>query len=218
MAHPYWPLFDLEIRTPRITVRYLDDATAVDLAALAAEGIHEPDTMPFAYPWTDAPSPELERNALRFYWRTRADTSPESWNIQLAVFDGDALVGTTNPLAHGFPATRTFETGSWLGRRYQGLGLGTELRIATLHLGFLALDAEYATTRAFADNLASLGVTSKLGYEPNGTQLEERRGSASETRSFRMSRRHFLDTVARTDIEIAGGEGVRELLGIRRAG
>ena len=42
------------------------------------------------------------------------------------------------------------------------------MRIATLHLGFLGLDALEASTGAFEDNLASLGVTRKLGYEPNG--------------------------------------------------
>ena len=40
MAHPYWPLFDLVVRTPRLVLRYVDDALAVDLATLAASGIH----------------------------------------------------------------------------------------------------------------------------------------------------------------------------------
>ena len=42
MGHPYWPLFDLEVRTPRITMRYVDDDLAVEMATLAAKGIHDP--------------------------------------------------------------------------------------------------------------------------------------------------------------------------------
>jgi RimJ/RimL family protein N-acetyltransferase len=214
MPHPYWPLFDLVVRTPRLTLRYLDDELAVALATLAAAGIHDPDTMPFADPWTDVPPPALERNALRFYWQTRAETSPNSWDLLFGVFAGDDVVGSTSIGAKGFQVTRTFETGSWLGRRFQGRGLGTEMRIATLHLGFLGLDALEARTGAFEDNLASLGVTRKLGYEQNGVAVHDRRGARARSHRFLMTRQHFLDHVRRDDIQIEGDVGARELLGI----
>ncbi len=218
MPHPHWPLFDLVVRTPRITVRYLDDELGSRLAALAARGVHDPEFMPFVLPWTDVPSPDLERNALRWYWRSRAETRPESWNIQFAVFENDQLVGSTVALADNFPTVRTFETGSWLGRRFQGGGIGTEMRIATLHLGFLGFDALTATTAAFADNGPSGGVTRKLGYEPNGIGWLERRGDRAQINRFVMTRRHFLDNVHRDDIEIEGDAAVRDFLGIARAG
>jgi RimJ/RimL family protein N-acetyltransferase len=206
MQHPYWPLFDVEVRTPRITMRYLDDQLAVELAGLAAKGIHEPDQMPFEYPWTDAASPDLERNALRFYWRSRAETTPAAWHLIFAVLAGDAVVGTSSLIATDYPAARSFESGSWVGRHFQGRGFGTELRIATLHLGFLGLHAEQATTRAYTDNAASLAVTRKLGYEPNGTQ-----------RGFRMDRSWFLDHVRSPDVEVVGTDGACELLAITPA-
>jgi len=218
MAHPHWPLFDLVIRTPRVTLRYLDDALGDALAALAAGGVHDPAFMPFTMPWTDVPSPELERNALRFYWRSRADTSPDSWNLMFAVFEGDELVGTTSALADRFPIVRAFETGSWLGRRFQGRGIGTEMRIATLHLGFLGLDASTATTGAFEDNGPSLGVTRKLGYEPNGIGLHDRRGERAQSNRFLMTREHFLEHIRRDDVEIEGDAPVREFLGISATG
>ena len=65
--------------------------------------------MPFADPWTDAPSSQLERNALRFYWQSRAATSPESWSLLFAVLLGDEVVGSTSIGADGFPVVRTFE-------------------------------------------------------------------------------------------------------------
>ena len=214
MPHPYWPLFDLVVRTPRLTVRYLDDPLGDALAALAAQGVHDPEYMPFTLPWTDAASPELERNALRWYWRSRADTSPDSWNLQFAVFEGDELVGTTAAIADKFPTVRTFETGSWLGQRFQGRGIGTEMRIATLHLGFLGLDASNATTAAFEDNAPSMGVTRKLGYEPNGVAWLERRGASAQIKRYLMTRDHFREHLQRDDIEIEGDEAVREFLGI----
>jgi RimJ/RimL family protein N-acetyltransferase len=47
--------------------------------------------MPFTIPWTDLPSPRLEQEAMRFYWRTRSSVTPESWNRSAALtlgFDG----------------------------------------------------------------------------------------------------------------------------------
>ena len=73
-----------------------------------------------------------------------------------------------------------------------------------------------AGTGAFSDNGPSLGVTRKLGYEPNGISRHARRGEMGVTEKFRMSRRHFLGHLARDDVEIVGDEPVRELLGISR--
>jgi RimJ/RimL family protein N-acetyltransferase len=216
MPHVHWPLFDLEVATPRITLRYIDDQLAVELAELAAAGVHDPATMPFGVPWTDAQPPALQRNMLQYYWRTRADLSPSDWSIQLAVIEAGAVVGSTGLITSGFPVTRTFETGSWLGRRHQRRGLGTELRVATLHLGFVALDALIATTGAFTDNAASLAVTRKLGYAPNGVESQVRRGTAAEILRFRMSRAHFDAHVRDDAVAITGDAGVRELLGLTR--
>jgi RimJ/RimL family protein N-acetyltransferase len=216
MAHPHWPLFDLEVHTPRLSMRYLDDDLGTELATLATRGIHDPGFMPFSMPWSDAASPDLERDALRFYWRSRAETRPTNWNLHFAVIEAGQVVGTTSVFATDFPVTRTFETGSWLGRAHQGRGLGTEMRVASLQLGFLGLDALVATTGAFRDNGPSLGVTHKLGYEPNGILTHNRRDAFAESERFRMGRDHFVATVQRDDIRIVGDEGVRELLGIRR--
>src|SRR5437588_682625 len=64
----HWPLFALRVRTPRLELRYPDDDDVVALAELGARGVHEPDFMPFTTAWTDAPSPEQERNTLQHYW------------------------------------------------------------------------------------------------------------------------------------------------------
>ena len=67
MPNHHWPLFDLEVRTPTLTLRYLDDELARELTVLAAAGIHEPGFMPFAVPWSTLESPKLEQQAMQFY-------------------------------------------------------------------------------------------------------------------------------------------------------
>lgn len=213
MVHRHWPLFDLEVRTPRIRLRYVDDELGVDLADLAARGVHDPSYMPFSIPWTDAPSPRLERDSFRFWWRTRADTSPEHWVVNLAVLVKGLVVGASGMEASDFAVTRTFGTGSWLGRAHQGQGLGKELRQATLHLGFAGFGALIATTGAWHDNDASLGVTRSLGYEPNGSTIRSRRKIATELCEFRMLRSSW-ERIRRTDITLHGVEPCLDLLGI----
>jgi RimJ/RimL family protein N-acetyltransferase len=213
MGHPHWPLFDLEVRTPRLVLRYLDDELGCELATLAAKGVHDPSWMPFAIGWTDLPSPDLERNALRYWWSCRAATAPEQWEINLAVLVGGVPAGVTSLGASDFPITRAFHTGSWLGRDFQGRGIGTEMRLATLHLGFAGFGAERATTAAFVDNAASLGVTRKLGYAPNGTTVAARRGVVGEQQHFLLARPAWHDR-RRDDIDLAGVDEVRELLEI----
>jgi RimJ/RimL family protein N-acetyltransferase len=215
MGHPYWPLFDLEVRTTRLTMRYVDDELAVELAALAAAGIHEPGWMPFGMPWSNATSPDLERNALRFYWGCRAETSPLAWNINFAVIIDDAVVGTSGLMASDFARMRQFETGSWLGRAHQGQGIGKEMRLATLTLGFSGFGAEVATTGAWHDNGPSLGVTRSLGYTESGTRRMLRNDEAPDRMiGFEMTRAHFDEHVGRADVELVGVDPVRDLLAI----
>lgn len=213
MPHPYWPLFDLEVRTPRLTLRYIDDQIAVELVTLAAQGIHDPAWTPFLHPWTDVASPELERNSFRFWWGRRAAVGVDDWSIECAVIVDDQVVGASGLGAEQYPALRSAETASWLGRAHQGKGLGREMREAALHLAFAGLDAEYATTGAFADNAPSLGVTRSLGYEPVGTRRVVRRGEPADLLGYRMPRAHW-ETIRRDDIEIIGLDGVRDLLGL----
>jgi RimJ/RimL family protein N-acetyltransferase len=152
MANEHWPLFDLEVRTPRLTLRYLDDTLARDLVTVAGRGVHDPAVMPFSIPWTDLPSPQMEQEAMRFYARTRAEVQPASWSLQFAVTVGDQVIGACDVTAAEFPALQQFTTGSWLGREFQGRGLGKEMRMAALTLGFDGLGATFARTALWHDN------------------------------------------------------------------
>jgi len=209
-----WPLFDLRVSTPRLMLRYVTDELAGELADLAAHGIHDPETMPFSEPWTDVAPPQLQRNAVQYFWRCRADTTVEGWTLNLAVQLRDGTpVGVCTLSAERFPTERTATTGSWLGRRYQGRGLGREMRQAALHVIFAGLFADSAATRAWHDNAASLRVTRSLPYTEDGATQESRRGRPDTMLAFAMSRRQW-QTIRRDDVHLGGVGPVRELLGI----
>jgi RimJ/RimL family protein N-acetyltransferase len=214
MTHPIWPFFDLRVVTPRLELVAIDDQVGTELAQLAARGIHDPDFMPFAFEWTDAQSPQLERNTLQYYWRTRAAMTPEQWSLDLAVKVDGHIAGTTGLITQRFAASRVFETGSWLGREFQGRGLGKEMRVATLQLGFEGFGGRLATTTAFADNGPSLGVTRSLGYESNGEAVKVRRGEAARSLQFTMARESFDARLRRDDIELHGVDACLPLLGL----
>jgi len=213
MPNEHWPLFDLEVHTPRLTLRYLDDTLAGELVDVARRGVHDPKVMPFTVPWTDLPSPQMEQEAMRFYAQTRADIRPDAWNLQFAVIvDGD-VIGSCGLGATHFATLRQFQTGSWLGREFQGHGLGKEMRLACLTLGFDGLDAEFAQTGSWHDNAPSLGVTRSLGYIEDGRRRELRREVPDEMVGFRMPRAHW-ETIRRDDIEIHGKPSARSFLGL----
>lgn len=211
MGNDHWPLFDLEVSTPRLTLRYLDDTLATELVDVARRGVHDPATMPFSIPWTDLPSPQMEQEAMRFYARTRADVRPAAWNLQFAVIVDSDVVGACDLRTANFAVLRQFTTGSWLGREFQGRGLGKEMRMAALTLGFDGFGAEFADTGAWHDNTASLGVTRSLGYEEEGRRREVRRDQPDELVGFRMSRDHW-QTIRRDDITLHGVDAARTFL------
>ena len=62
------------------------------------------------------------------------------------------------------------------------------MRAAVLHLAFVGLGAEEAISTAFVRNAASLGVSSRLGYEPDGIERRVVRGTAEVDRRLRLTR------------------------------
>ena len=211
MAHPYWPLFDLSVRTPRLELRYPDDDAVLALAVLAADGIHDPATMPFSVPWTRAQSPALERGVHQFFWRARGALTADDWKLPFAVYEDGRPVGVQDLSATHFRVTRTVESGSWLGESAQRRGLGTEMRAAVLHLAFDGLGATEAHSASFDDNPASQRVSRANGYEPNGSTVFDREGEAARMLRWRLSRDAWLPR-RRDDITITGLDACRAIL------
>jgi RimJ/RimL family protein N-acetyltransferase len=188
MTSAYWPLTGLRLRTARLELRWpsMDDLDA--LAGLAAAGVHDPGVQPFTVPWTDAEPAERARGLLQYHWRRWSSWQPADWSFDFAVVHGGEVVGAQGLDGRDFAVGREVSTGSWLGRTYQGRGIGTEMRAAVLHLAFEGLSAEYATSEAFEDNAASLAVSRKLGYADDGIERHVVRGKAATLRRLRIDR------------------------------
>ncbi|MGI8947888.1 MAG: GNAT family N-acetyltransferase [Ornithinimicrobium sp.] len=170
-----FPPLGLRITVGPLQLRGLSDEHLPELCELAEAGIHAPERMPFAYPWTDAPAGELPRIAAAYHWRCRAAWSPGQWSLQLGVWHDGQLVGCQGLETSDYLVTRSAETGSWLGLAHQGRGIGTAMRRAICAFAFDHLDAQEITSGAFTDNPASLAISRKVGYTNNGIRRMKRR-------------------------------------------
>jgi len=182
-----WPLFGLVVRTERLVMRVATDDELVALMAVARAGIHGPEAMPFAVPWSTIPSPDFERNYLRYHWGGRSSWSPEDWELALSVWLDGSPIGMQSAGARRFLTMRTVLTGSWLGAAYQGHGYGKEMRSAILSVCFDGLGTLVAETEAMVDNARSAGVSRALGYEENGLGALAPLGVRRETQRYRMT-------------------------------
>jgi RimJ/RimL family protein N-acetyltransferase len=169
------PLLGLRITAGPIELRGITDDDLVLLADLAGQGIHDPAAMPFFFPWTDVPANELPRNFAQYHWRARAEFSVKAWAMNLGVWHQGELVGVQGFETSNYLVTRTGETGSWLGQRFQGQGIGTAMRQTICAFVLDHLDALEITSGAFLDNPSSLAVSRKVGYRENGVRRLQRR-------------------------------------------
>lgn len=167
-----WPVSGLVLRTPRLELRPEDDASIRELVAmLHATGVHPAGEMPFRVPWTDADPRWLGRGVAQYFWSNRARSSPESWAVQFLVRAGGEVIGLQDLMAERFGTLREVHTGSYLGRRFQGHGYGTEMRAAVLAFAFDHLGATTARSEYLEGNTASARVSARLGYVDDGTAL-----------------------------------------------
>jgi RimJ/RimL family protein N-acetyltransferase/ribosomal protein S18 acetylase RimI-like enzyme len=196
----------LRLRTPRLELRYPTIAELRELFRVAEAGIHDPAEMPFGVAWTD----DLDQEAFVAFHRSKQTVRPDEWDLQLVALHHGTPIGSQSVGAESFVRDRTVVTGSWLGREWQGRGLGTEMRAAVLVLAFERLGAHVAQSGAIAGNPQSLGVSRKLGYEIVGSHEVSPRGVPVEHADLELRRERFRSPVA---VEITGLDQLLPLLG-----
>ena len=212
-----WPLFGLEVQTPRLKLRVGRDSDLDQLLDVVDAGIHPPDVMPFMVPWTDAKPPERDLNCLKYWWSTRSNWSTDAWQLEFVVFLNDQPIGVQGITGRDFPTLCQLETGSWLGQQFQGHGFGIEMRSAVLWFGFEVLGARAMTSGAFTDNVGSRRVSEKLGYEQNGLDVKAPRGTARELVRFRMTRERWDEVRGHFDVSATGWEPCRAMFGLQES-
>ncbi len=172
-----------------------------------------PGTRPFRSDWAYDTPVERARSVLKAHWRSLADWTPEDWALLLVVFDEGRPVGVQSLRATEFAVRREILSGSWLGVEHHGRGLGTEARTAMLHLAFAGLGTESAISASFTDNAASIAVSRKLGYLPDGVERDNRHGEFALTQRFRLDRADWEPT-RRPDIRLTGLTPCAALFGL----
>jgi RimJ/RimL family protein N-acetyltransferase len=148
------------------------------------------------------------------YWKSVGMWSPSAWELLFVVRRAGNIIGMQALEGKDFGALRTVDTASWLVTDARGHGYGKVMREAVLHLAFNHLDAVAAITSAWEDNVGSLGVSTSLGYQPNGFSLQQRRDAVATMVHLRMSR---LDWQAqpRSPVEVHGLEATKPYFGLK---
>jgi RimJ/RimL family protein N-acetyltransferase len=208
-----WPLYALRVTTGDLELRYPTEAELPGFLDVIEAGIHPPDEMPFGIAWTDAPP--AERNVASYQWwmGSRSRWSVQDWTVTLGVWERGRPAGFQDLVGREFQSMRTVRTGSWLGREFQGRGIGRLMRQAVLALAFDNLGAEVAESEAFVDNAASNRVSLAVGYEPNGYGRLAPRGVARETQRFRLTLKGWRSR-PRPEVTVEGLAACLELFGL----
>ena len=203
-----WPLFALEITSPRLTMRIVRDEDIPGIVDAALAGIHDPAVMPFSVPWTDAPREQMTQSMAQFQWSLRTGVRRDHWTLDFVILLDGVPIGTQSIGAGNFSLTRTVTSGSWLTREHHGKGYGKEMRAAILLFAFDHLGAEIAESGATVWNQQSLGVSRSLGYQDNGLKrVPARAGETNEMLELRLDAADFIRP--EWDITVAGLEHAR---------
>jgi RimJ/RimL family protein N-acetyltransferase len=212
MEHRYWPLFDLRIDSPDLTLRPMTEADQPAIADLLPDDV-ELDPAAIRYATGEE---RVTRGIVvhQAYWKGYGTWRPEAWRVNFAVSAAGQILGAQELEGNDFPALRTVDTASFLVPWARGRGYGKQMRRAVLALAFGPMGAQAAITSAWHDNHASLGVSRALGYQPNGESLDARGGSADVMVHMRLLRARWLAGGAAADIHITGFEACRHLFGL----
>jgi RimJ/RimL family protein N-acetyltransferase len=212
MDLPDWPLFGLRLECRGICLRPVREA---DLAHLA--DIEPAD-------WELDPRaellPELDRRQNRRrllyqgHWRSAGTWSPTSWALDMAVEADGAVVGVQWLEAEQFPVLRTVDSGSWLSHAVRGRGIGVAMRMAVLGLAFDHLGALAAVSSARGGNAASLGVSRRIGYRPNGVSLNDSGNGVIELTHVRLTSGEWQAAGHGREVTVAGFEPCRPWFGL----
>jgi RimJ/RimL family protein N-acetyltransferase len=207
-----WPLFNIELRRPEVTLRPVRETDLPELAGLLPDDV-EYDPAAAMLEGLDL-GQNRRRLSLQDYWSHWGGWRPESWHLLFAVVHGGALVGCQSLEGDHFPVLRTVDSASWLATAVRGLGLGKSMRAAVLALAFEHLEATAAISSARHDNLASLGVSYSIGYRPNGVSISDSPTGPCELTNVRLTRQEWFGGQWCRTTEVRGLAGCEAYFGL----
>jgi RimJ/RimL family protein N-acetyltransferase len=213
MTYRYWPLFDLRLATPDLSLRPMAEADLAAIADALPDDV-EQDPASVTYDVGDA---RTGRGIVSHqnYWKSYGTWCPQAWRLNFVVRAvGGEIVGVQELEGNDFLTLRTVDTSSYLVPGARGRGYGRQMRGAVLALAFGPLQARAAITSAWHDNHASLGVSRALGYQPNGQSLHARGDRVDVMTHMRLLRADWLASGVGDRVVISGIEACRPLFGL----
>ena len=212
MPHRYWPLFDLRLASPELTLRPMTEADLTAICDLLPEDV-EQDAAATTYAIAEK---RISRGIVTHqgYWKAYGTWEPGAWRLNFVVRAAGEILGVQELEGNDFLTLRTVDTSSFLIRPARGRGYGKQMRAAVLALAFGPLQAQAAITSAWHDNHASLGVSRALGYRPNGESLHARADHVDVMLHMRLPRADWLASGAGDQVTISGFEACRPLFGL----
>ncbi|MHB2252754.1 GNAT family N-acetyltransferase, partial [Corynebacterium aurimucosum] len=119
-----WAPFKLTVRVGELSLRVLRDSDIAAIHGVSAAEIFGEPLPGYTFPWLkEKPDPS-------FRWAHRAQMSPEEWSLDFGVHLDGEVIGSVDLRAQNFPDNHEVVTGSWIYHRYQGRGIGTQIRHA----------------------------------------------------------------------------------------
>ncbi|HVQ88005.1 MAG TPA: GNAT family protein [Actinomycetes bacterium] len=207
-----WPLFELRIKTHDLTLRPMTESDLEQVCRILPADV-DMDPAATTYDGVDQAS---TRSIIvcQSYWKAFGTWRPDAWRLNFMVYEGDSLVGAQELEGNDFVTLRTVDTASFLVASARGRGLGKQMRRAVLTLAFRELGARAAITSAYHDNAASLGVSTSIGYRPNGESFLARGDGVDTLKHLRMTRAEWEETEGQAAVKIEGFAACRPLFGL----
>lgn len=159
-----WPASGIIHTEENVTLAWIDDGLLGELAGLAAEGIFSQPYPSYAFPWAKGDAETIRRNVVEYQRGVRTTCGPEEWRLECAVIVDKQPAGVVGIGASEWRTRKAAVSGSWLGRRYQGRGIGFTAARGLLRVYFDELGGDEARRVVYPENVASLRVGEKLAY------------------------------------------------------
>lgn len=145
--------------TRRLRLRELEPPDAPQLAAIS-------NSRDLARMMVNVPHPYSQHDALRLI-----DGGVNVNRSGRGLMAGAVRKATSVLIGVGAAVLVDIDTATisyWLGEPYWGRGYGSELVGALVTFAFASWNVRRITAKTFADNVASLKLQSRLGFEPSG--------------------------------------------------
>lgn len=205
---------DLRVECGGVALKVPAVNDVVAAAQLVAAGLYAPGEAVTIGDWFDPADPHSSaRRSISYQIGCWTGPGPLTELPFSVIVDGQ-VVGAQGLHANvPFAITREFLTGSWIGRAHRGKGIGTRARWCALHLAFDVLGALTVRSEAAIDNMSSRRVSTKCGYQPDGTSVAVHGPTQArlEAIRFRHDRARWL-AEPRPQITAVGVDELAELV------